>query len=214
MSLIGVEGVTARNSIFRNGSFGVESLDSAPGLIANRFENNLTAVKISGSRVPGEITGNAFVNNRAAIVNQSGLPVNARENYWGTTDSTAIAALFEGEVDWRPFLTSEPLHDTAVEATADGLPARFALHLGWPNPFNSRIHLRFDLPRPAPAELRVYDLRGALVRTLVSAALGAGTHAVYWNGLDDAGNRAASGVYFVEMRAGDFSQGRKVSLLR
>ena len=214
MSLIGVEGVTARNSIFRNGTFGVESLDSAPGLIDNRFENNLTAVTISGSRVPGEITGNAFVNNRAAIVNQSGLQVNARGNYWGTTDSTAIAALFEGEVDWRPFLTSEPLHDTAVETSADGLPERFALHQGWPNPFNSRTHLRFDLPRPARAELRVYDLRGALVRTLVAADLEAGTHAVYWNGLDHRGNRAASGVYFVEMRAGEFSQGRKVSLLR
>ena len=214
MSLIGVEGVTARNSVFRNGSFGVESLDSAPGLIANRFENNLTAVTISGSRVPGEITGNSFVNNRAAIVNQSGLPVNARGNYWGTTDSTAIAALFEGEVEWRPFLTSEALHDTAVETSADGLPERFALHQGWPNPFNSRTHLRFDLPRPARTELRVYDLRGALVRTLVSADLEAGTHAVYWNGLDDRENRAASGVYFVEMRAGEFSQGRKVSLLR
>ena len=106
------------------------------------------------------------------------------------------------------------MHDTAVETSADGLPARFALHQGWPNPFNSRTHLRFDLPRPARAELRVYDLRGALVRTLVSADLEAGTHAVYWNGLDDSGNRTASGVYFVEMRAGDFTQGRKVSLLR
>ena len=214
MALTGVQGLTARNSIFRNGSFGVESVDSAPGLIDNRFENNLTAVAISGTRVPGEITGNSFVNNRTAVANQSGLPVNARGNYWGTADSVAIAALFEGEVDWRPFLTSEPLHDTAVEASADGLPERFALHQAWPNPFNSRTHLRFDLPRPARAELRVYDLRGGLVRALVSADLEAGTHAVYWNGLDDSGNRAASGVYFIELRAGDFSEGRKISLLR
>ena len=151
MALTGVEGLTARNSIFRNGSFGVESLDSAPGLIDNRFENNLTAVAISGSRVPGEITGNSFVNNRAAIVNESGLPVNARGNYWGTADSTAIAALFEGEVDWRLFLTSEPRHDTAVEASADGLPERFRPPPGLAQPLQQPHPPAL---RPAPAGAR------------------------------------------------------------
>ena len=62
--------------------------------------------------------------------------------------------------------------------------------------------------------LRVYDLLGRPVRTLVEDALTAGFHRQIWRGLDDQGRAVGSGLYFVEMRVGDWRQIHKVMLLK
>ena len=68
-----------------------------------------------------------------------------------------------------------------------------------PNPFNPSTRLMFELAVPATVELKVYDARGALVRSLGVGALPAGVHHAVWNGTDDAGRQVASGVYHVQM---------------
>jgi flagellar hook assembly protein FlgD len=67
---------------------------------------------------------------------------------------------------------------------------------------------------PGNASLRVYDVSGRLIRSLVDGRLPAGMHEVMWNGRDENGAMAASGVYFYRLSAGEIVQTRKMVLLR
>ena len=76
------------------------------------------------------------------------------------------------------------------------LPLVFRAYPNHPNPFNPRTTLAFDLPAAATqVRLRLYDLHGRLVASLIDGPLPAGRHGVVWNGADDAGRAVASGVY-------------------
>jgi len=84
----------------------------------------------------------------------------------------------------------------------------------YPNPFNPSTTIAFALDSEKAASLRVYDVRGALIRTLADKRLGAGIHRLEWDGRDDNGQEVASGVYFVRLTAGSFSDRKKMMLLR
>ncbi|MBI5709163.1 MAG: hypothetical protein HZC42_02520 [Candidatus Eisenbacteria bacterium] len=71
-----------------------------------------------------------------------------------------------------------------------------------PNPFHSQAAVVFELARPGPVSLDVYDIRGARVRRLCREAAVAGRRTVLWDGTDDAGRALPSGVYLVRMEAG------------
>ena len=83
-----------------------------------------------------------------------------------------------------------------------------------PNPFNPATTIEFMLAVPGNASLRVYDVSGRLIRSLVDGRLPAGMHEVMWNGRDENGSMAVSGVYFYRLSAGDIVQTRKMVLLR
>ena len=162
--------------------------------------------------MPSPITGNTFVTNTTAIDNRSGILLSAQGNYWGTTDSTAIAGLLAGEVDFSAFLDDDVA--TAVTASVDeALPQRFALRQAWPNPFNATTTIAFDLATAAAVELAVYDILGQRLRDLSPApSLDAGSYTVRWDGRDNRGQGVASGLYFYHLRtdAGFRAAGRVV----
>ena len=83
-----------------------------------------------------------------------------------------------------------------------------------PNPFNPRTSIRYVLANPEHVSLRIYDVRGQLVKTLVQRHQGTGWHIVDWDGRDDRGNTSASGVYHYRMTTGNFSQTRKFTILK
>ena len=80
-----------------------------------------------------------------------------------------------------------------------GLPSRTALHQNFPNPFNPTTVIRYELSANARVSLKIYDVRGALVRTLEDRRLPAGRYEVGWNGLDNQGSQVASGIYFYRL---------------
>jgi hypothetical protein len=98
--------------------------------------------------------------------------------------------------------------------TVDALPTTFVLYPAHPNPFNPRTSISFYAPRESDTSLRVYDLLGRIVYTLVSKRIDAGYHTVTWNGIDDDGRPVGSGVYLVEMRAQQWRQIQKITLLK
>jgi hypothetical protein len=93
-------------------------------------------------------------------------------------------------------------------------PLGFALHANNPNPFNPSTAISFDLAGSSRVTLSVYDLSGRLVATLVNGTLQAGSHTVSWGGRDSTGGQVASGVYLYQLTAGDFSQTRRMVLLK
>ncbi|MFC1526199.1 putative Ig domain-containing protein [Candidatus Latescibacterota bacterium] len=96
----------------------------------------------------------------------------------------------------------------------EGLPSSFALHPAYPNPFNPETVLAFDLASDGPVVLRILDLLGRPVASLVDDIRAPGRHTVVWAGQDDDGRPVAAGVYLVEMRATDYQQIRKLMLLK
>jgi hypothetical protein len=81
------------------------------------------------------------------------------------------------------------------------LPSRVTLRQNYPNPFNPETTIRFDLPRATTVRLVVHDILGRKIRTLVDEEESEGTHAAVWNGRNDNGAHAASGVYIYLLQA-------------
>jgi len=101
---------------------------------------------------------------------------------------------------------------TAVE-TPDRAPLGRLLK-NYPNPFNPRTTVEFTLSRDARATLHVYDVQGRMVRTLLDSHVAAGRHSITWDGKDEVGLPAASGVYFLRLQAGGRFLSRTVNLLK
>jgi type IX secretion system substrate protein len=111
--------------------------------------------------------------------------------------------------------TAYGLDQTITTGAATGvhnamaLPDHFALHQNYPNPFNPLTKIEYDLPVGSHVELRIYDLLGEEVRLIVDEIQEAGFRSVSF----DAG-RLPSGVYFYTLRAGGFTNTRKMLLVR
>ena len=90
---------------------------------------------------------------------------------------------------------------------------RFALAQNYPNPFNPETTIAYSVASTRLVSLAIYDVRGALVRTLVNERQTARNYRVVWDGRDRKGTSVASGVYFYCLVAGDFTATKKMVLL-
>ena len=97
-----------------------------------------------------------------------------------------------------------------------GIPPveKYKLYQNYPNPFNPFTIIRFDLPESAYVKLQVFNLKGQLVKTLVKEDMNAGEQDVCWDGENENNKPVSSGVYFYKLNAGEFSQTRKMILLK
>ncbi len=94
------------------------------------------------------------------------------------------------------------------------VPTSFVLYPNFPNPFNPVTTIRYDLPIRAKVDLTIFDLMGRKVITFVNRTEDAGFRSVQWDGTDDLGRSVSAGVYLYQIQAGEFSQTRKMLLLK
>ena len=90
----------------------------------------------------------------------------------------------------------------------------FSLNQNYPNPFNPNTTLAYSIPQDTKVELKIYNIKGQKVKTLVNEILPAGEHTIIWNGRDSNGKPVGSGIYFYKLKAGDFQRVRKMILLK
>jgi hypothetical protein len=107
----------------------------------------------------------------------------------------------------------------SVETESIEVPVASArLYQNHPNPFNPSTTIAFTVPGSSGSRqnvaLNVYDIRGALVRSLVNGPVAGGRHEVSWNGTNNRGEQVASGVYFTRFASGGYRSVRKMILLR
>jgi hypothetical protein len=89
------------------------------------------------------------------------------------------------------------------------LPSSFSLHTNYPNPFNAQTNISYDLPKEADVRLEIFDLLGRRVTTLAEGMQEAGNHQAIWDG-----SGVSSGLYFYRLKAGDYSDIKKMTLLK
>jgi len=103
---------------------------------------------------------------------------------------------------------------TLVESTVHTMANEFSLSQNYPNPFNPVTEIHYQLPQACYVTLKVYDIMGRKIHTLMEELLPAGSHSVQWNGKDDAGKSVTSGVYLYRIEAGSFRDSKKMILMR
>lgn len=103
---------------------------------------------------------------------------------------------------------------TGVLDNVISLPTAFALDQNYPNPFNPTTTIKFALPKDATVTLRVYDVLGRVVRTLVNQRVSAGYQQVVWDGRNEAGSQVSSGMYIYHISAGAFTSTKKMMMLK
>lgn len=103
---------------------------------------------------------------------------------------------------------------TSVGAPNSDIPTTYALLQNYPNPFNPSTTIEYQLPQNTFVDLKVYDITGREVTTLVATMQNAGRYSITWNAVDSRGNKVASGVYLYRLSAGSFSQIKKMMMLK
>jgi len=106
------------------------------------------------------------------------------------------------------------IHPTAIADALSPIPSLLRLAPNHPNPFNSGTKIRYNLPEPGRVVLEIYNLRGQRVRILVDVRQSAGPHAIRWDGRDQKGRPAATGLYTCRLAQGQQILTRKMLLVR
>jgi hypothetical protein len=94
------------------------------------------------------------------------------------------------------------------------LPTEFRFVQNVPNPFNPVTQITYHVPHESKVSIRIHDVSGRLVRTLVDRVVEPGRRVAVWDGCNDSGGLVGSGVYFCSMEAPGFRQSRKMMLLK
>jgi len=124
---------------------------------------------------------------------------------------------------WFVVLSKNDGPDETINLTSENaknlLPTTFDLSQNYPNPFNPTTTINFQIPGIIGTEnirtvVKICDVLGRIVRTLVDENLSAGFHSSYWDGLNDKGEKISSGVYFYSITAGDFRKTKGMLMLK
>jgi hypothetical protein len=97
---------------------------------------------------------------------------------------------------------------------AENIPTRYSLSQNYPNPFNPVTTIAYSLPEQSHVMLEIFNILGQRVRTLLGAFQSAGYHRITWDGKDDQGKDVSSGIYFYRLEAGDFTDSKKMVILK
>ncbi|TET82834.1 hypothetical protein E3J38_01495 [candidate division TA06 bacterium] len=196
-----------------------------PKAIVQNLGNTIETFDVECTISPG------YVDTQQVVLLGSGQPQQVNFTDWTVTDSITYIMCV------RTFVTDDnnPANDSLCksifawgltaaeeELAHHQLPKAFGLSVSRPNPFTTATTISYAVADARHTTLRIYDLTGRVVRTLVEEAREPGYYEVVWDGRDDAGNRVPAGVYFyrLEARAEDgkrsasFSASKKMVILR
>jgi xylan 1,4-beta-xylosidase len=118
-------------------------------------------------------------------------------------------------IDWFKFI-GESYTPTSVDNKQDGKGGirTFELNQNYPNPFNPTTIIKYSLPKEVDVTLKLINMRGQEVKTLVNKKQLAGNYAVHWDGRDNNGTTVSSGIYFYRIRAGKITRTIKMLLVK
>jgi hypothetical protein len=118
--------------------------------------------------------------------------------------------------DQYSLIILETPYGTEVREIDEGetRPSDFVLFQNYPNPFNPRTNIEFVLPKSGQVKIEIFNILGQRVRTLVDEHLRPGRKLVDWDGKDDRGKEVSSGIYLYRIATEEFSEAKKMLLLK
>ncbi|NNF08638.1 MAG: T9SS type A sorting domain-containing protein, partial [Candidatus Eisenbacteria bacterium] len=132
--------------------------------------------------------------------------VKSKSPYFPSTRWLCLDASGRGQADFRTAPGTVSVGDEPV-LTLQPMAA-------FPNPFSSRTQVQFDVKETGPVSLRVLDVSGRLVRTLVDETRFSGNHESAWDGIDEHGQHVAAGVYFAHLETTEGKSVQRLTLVR
>jgi hypothetical protein len=100
------------------------------------------------------------------------------------------------------------------QTSQENRPSGFSLSQNYPNPFNPVTNFRFNVPASAHVRIEIFNLLGQRVATILDKEMKPGVYVADWDGKNDRGRSVSSGIYFYRMQAGDFSEMKRMVLLK
>ncbi len=128
------------------------------------------------------------------------------------TGSTTASGLTD--VTFLPTMSQKSKAKIIAQITETDLPKEFRLNQNYPNPFNPTTSITFALPKNSFVNVKVYDMLGREVRTLLSSDMPAGNHGVQWKGDDNGGHFVSSGTYIYRITTDNFVSTKKMILMK
>jgi hypothetical protein len=118
--------------------------------------------------------------------------------------------------DSYSFMILETSYGSEVREISDGQtrPSDFVLLQNYPNPFNPATNIEFVLSKSGQVKIEIFNILGQRIRTLVDEHLKPGHKVVDWDGRDDSGEEVSSGIYFYRLQTEDFTDAKKMLLLK
>jgi parallel beta-helix repeat protein len=164
--------------------------------IVHSIESDQIKIALAGSRLLTQ--DGAIVNIKCEILDAS-------------KDMTNAMALTNVLVNEGNILANIQPSDINSQAT---VPAGFVLCQNYPNPFNPETTIKYQLPQKGRVELKVFNVAGQQIKTLVNEEKEAGCYEVRWDGTDNSGKKVSSGLYIYQLKSGDFFDSKKLAVLR
>jgi hypothetical protein len=178
--------------------------------------NGLPSSRYSGKYVlSANSGGDVFAGNDSSGVYRS----TDNGNHWTPVNSglsnlnirsivvSPSGYVFVGTGSGLVYCSSQPT--TGIELSGYATPREFLLKQNYPNPFNPATSIEFSLPQSGLVTLKIFNLLGEEVATLLNEVRPSGTYRIGWNA-----SGSPSGVYFCQLQAGDFTETKKLILLR
>ena len=147
------------------------------------------------------------------MYNNTASNIDARYNYWNTTDTTTINIKIwdyyddftKGKVFYKPFLTDSLIFGVEENAKYQVLSAELEIS---PNPFLRSTTIKYSIPAKSYVSLKIYDITGREIKTLVNTEKETGSYKVSLNA-----KRLSTGIYFAKFEAGNYKETKKLVLV-
>jgi len=204
---------------------------SAP-LFKNTYisQNKNNGIVINGNAQPNfgddEECGHNIISSNLPynLYNATSNNIMAKKNYWGTMNVDTVAKYIWdgsdqaglGTINYLPLWDGpkDTHHGTQLETSVMALPTTFSLLQNAPNPLVGFTAINFAVAKPGNVCLKIYNISGQLVKTLVNEGKQPGYYNVKWDGKDESGQQAAAGVYFYRIQANEFNNTKKLVVLK
>ena len=150
------------------------------------------------------------IGETLALVKNDGITIIDSISFGSQTIDLSYGRIPDGGEEWTTMLPTPGNTNQALSILSDLVfPDRYRLYQNYPNPFNSRTSIRYDLPESGHVRIRVYDILGNEITTLVNSEAVTGEYIIHW-----APRHQGSGVYFVRIESTGFDKTRKMVLLK
>ena len=150
----------------------------------------------------------SFSSSKASC-SASGLSSN--KNYYWRVRSKAADGTYSYYSNTGNFSVGDKA--TAIDNN-EVLPTEYSLSQNYPNPFNPSTRISFSLPQNSKVALKIFDMLGREIKTIINEEMNAGNHSTIWNGDNNLGNKVSSGVYIYRLTAGDYISTKKMVLMK